>query len=100
LASASDDLVLATPDVVAAIEGDGSDFQLVSLTLDHVNVPSGALRDILVATFTLADHSGLYVVWTLSPGPTGWASGAWVDLVRSAIADLAAEVRQVYGLAV
>jgi hypothetical protein len=48
---------------VQLIQGDGSLYQVVAIQVDSINTPKGDLEDIIVGTFTITDHGGLYYVW-------------------------------------
>lgn len=98
--SQSDPQVIADPGSIAAIEGDGSLFRVVTLALDFTNTASGELRRVLVGTFTLTYNGALFTVIVGEPSPTSWSSGFWTETVRVAMTELAEAVVGVYRLAV
>jgi len=61
----SDPVLLLDQAAVNQIEGDGSKYRFVSAALDHMNDGQGGLFDIVVGSFTLSAHGGLYDVYTL-----------------------------------
>lgn len=48
---------------VDLLQGDGSQYRVLAIQVDQINVPPDDLADIIVGTFTLTDHGGLYYVW-------------------------------------
>ena len=88
MASIPSDALVVDDATVALIESAGTDFKVVSVRLDQVNVTDDALETIIVGSFTLVSHGGLYEVHV--PWSREWdvELGATMQLLTEQIGQL------------
>lgn len=78
MASIPDDDFYVSPQTIDNLQGDGTVWQIDSVSLDNGNLPDGTLSDIVVITFHLVGYPGSFV--QLEPFTDLWDGFAALDI--------------------